>query len=73
LEQILEAAGAGIVLVWSDNTIGYINKVGREILRCSRRDDPPPTCVEVTTMLGFDPLAFSQEGAATFSLCPPEL
>jgi signal transduction histidine kinase len=65
LEQILEAAGEGIVFVRSDNTIGYINKVGREILRCSLRDDPPPTCVELTTLLGFDPLAFSQEGAVT--------
>ena len=63
LEQILEAAGEGIVLVRSDNTIGYINRVGREILRCSGRGDPPPTCVELTTLLGFDPLVFSQEGA----------
>jgi signal transduction histidine kinase len=65
LELILEAAVEGIVFVKSDNTIGYINKVGREILRCSRQEDPPPTCVELTTLLGFDPLVFSQEGAAT--------
>ena len=65
LELILEAAGEGIVFVRSDNTIGYINKVGREILRCSRRDDPPPTCVELTALLGFDPLVFSQEGTVT--------
>jgi len=65
LELILEAAVEGIVFVRSDNTIGYINKVGREILRCSRQDDPPPTCVELTTLLGFDPLVFSQEGAVT--------
>ena len=73
LGLILEAAVEGIVFVKSDNTIGYINKVGREILRCSRQDDPPPTCDELTTKLGFDPLAFSQEGDATLSLRPPDL
>ena len=72
LKQILEAAGEGIVLVRSDTTIGYINKVGREILRYSRRDDPPLTCVELTALLGFDPLYIANEGKVVMIVAAEE-
>ena len=64
LELILEAAVEGIVFVKSDNTIGYINKVGREILRCARRDDPNPNFTELTKLLGFDPLSITPKSSA---------
>ena len=67
LELILEAAAEGIVFVKGDNTIGYLNKVGREILRCARRDDPNPSFTELTKLLGFDPLSITPKMMA--SLC----
>jgi PAS domain-containing protein len=47
LKTILEVATEGIVFIDGSNTIAYINQVGREILRCTRRDDPLPTFHEV--------------------------
>jgi sensor histidine kinase regulating citrate/malate metabolism len=64
LELILEAAVEGIVFVKSDNTIGYINKVGREILRCARREDPNPHFTELSELLGFDPLSITPKSSA---------
>ncbi len=61
LGSILEATVDGIVFVNSDRTIGYVNQAAREILRCSRQDDPLPTCAELTNLLGFDPLAIIRE------------
>jgi signal transduction histidine kinase len=61
LRSILEATAEGIVFVNSDRTIGYINQVAREILRCSRQDVPLPTSTELTNLLGFDPLAIARE------------
>jgi signal transduction histidine kinase len=57
LRTILEVATEGIVFIDDSKTVAYINQVGREILRCARRHDPLPTFHELTTVLGFDPLA----------------
>jgi len=59
LELILESAGEGIIFVQSDKTIGYVNQVGREILRCARWNDPLPSFPELTRLLGFDPLSIT--------------
>jgi len=64
LEFILEAAGEGIVFVQSEKTIGYINQVGREVLRCARWNDPIPSFTELTTLLGFDPLSITPKDLA---------
>ena len=64
LELILEVAVEGIVFVHNDKTIGYMNQVGREILRCARRDDPMPTFTELTKLLGFDPLSITPKSSA---------
>ncbi len=65
LELILEAAVEGIVFVHNNKTIGYVNQAGREILKCARWDDPLPTFNELTTLLGFDPLAVTSHDSAT--------
>ena len=56
LELILEAAVDGIIFLNDARSINYINRAGREILRCARQDDPLPTFSELTRLLGFNPL-----------------
>jgi len=65
LGSILEATVEGIVFVNSDRTIGYINQAAREMLSCSRQDDPLPTYAELTNLLGFDPLAITREDSVS--------
>jgi signal transduction histidine kinase len=56
VETILEAAVDGIVFLKDSAAIDYVNRAGRELLRCARQDDPLPTFNELTKILGFNPL-----------------
>ena len=73
LELILESAGEGIVFVQSEKTIGYINQAGREILRCSRWNDPRPSFTELTTLLGFDPLSITPKNSVASKMTDTSL
>ena len=68
LELILESAGEGIVFIKSEKAIGYINQVGREILRCARGKDSLPTFTELTALLGFDPLSITPKDSVAGKL-----
>ncbi|MGD8775596.1 MAG: ATP-binding protein [Syntrophobacterales bacterium] len=68
VELILEAAVEGIVFVNSNRTIGYINRTGKKIFRCSRQDDPLPTFADLAALLGFDPLEVAPEAASISDL-----
>jgi signal transduction histidine kinase len=56
LELMLDEIGEGIVFVGERQNIVYINRAGREMLRCSRQGDEPPTFAELVKICGFNPL-----------------